>query len=263
MSRLGWAVTLGVVLAVAAGFLVTRFFAGPDSFQPRQVSPLPDTGLAPRSHHTAVWTGTQMIIWGGTAEPTETRITPLFDGAAYNPSTGKWRRISPSPKRPPRLDARAAAVPGHVAIASGSAILLYDVSTDRWRTFATKGPVYDVTAADERIVATGLERDGHVELTILDPREDGEGVAEDLGGFRTRGRLTSLGAVFDGTDEIRILAVEVDRNNTDHRCGASITVWTGVSLLVWGGTSCCDRPSGGRSRRDRFVVAVHRCALRR
>ena len=49
------------------------------------------TGGAPsmRSAHTAVWTGSEMIIWGG-----HRSSTYFNDGARYNPVTGTWTPMS-------------------------------------------------------------------------------------------------------------------------------------------------------------------------
>ena len=44
---------------------------------------------SPRSGHTAVWTGTEMIVWGGSDS------TNLWDtGGRYNPATDSWRATS-------------------------------------------------------------------------------------------------------------------------------------------------------------------------
>ncbi len=49
-----------------------------------------------RQFHTAVWTGNQMIVWGGPASD------PLNTGGAYEPATDTWRPTSqvdaPSPQ---------------------------------------------------------------------------------------------------------------------------------------------------------------------
>jgi hypothetical protein len=52
----------------------------------------PTAPLAGRERHVAVWTGSEMIIWGGV---NSTGV--LHDGAALNPSTGKWRQIPDAP----------------------------------------------------------------------------------------------------------------------------------------------------------------------
>ncbi len=53
---------------------------------------------SPRSGHAAVWTGTEMLIWGGGALPTPSQVgSALVDGAAYNPTTDTWRPIRSAP----------------------------------------------------------------------------------------------------------------------------------------------------------------------
>jgi len=49
---------------------------------------LPD----PRSGHTAIWTGSEMIIWGGFSSGSEP--VTYNDGFRYNPITDAWRPIS-------------------------------------------------------------------------------------------------------------------------------------------------------------------------
>jgi len=41
-----------------------------------------------RHYHTAVWSGTEMIIWGGSSGS-----TALSDGARYNPTGNTWTAI--------------------------------------------------------------------------------------------------------------------------------------------------------------------------
>jgi hypothetical protein len=41
--------------------------------------------------HTAVWTGSKMIIWGGTDT-----TAPLGDGAAFDPVAGTWAQVAPA-----------------------------------------------------------------------------------------------------------------------------------------------------------------------
>jgi hypothetical protein len=103
----------------------------------RKWHPIPSAPLAGRERHVAVWTGSEMIVWGG-----ENSTGVLRDGAALSPSTDKWRVIADAPftlREPlavwtgvevlvvgteftpnatPRQRERAAA---------------YDPATDRWR----------------------------------------------------------------------------------------------------------------------------------
>ncbi len=59
---------------------------------------LPAAPLAARDGAASVWTGTELIIWGGTlnANP-DVPVRDARDGAAYNPVTNRWRRLPPSP----------------------------------------------------------------------------------------------------------------------------------------------------------------------
>jgi hypothetical protein len=43
---------------------------------------------APLTHHTAVWTGSEMIVWGGF-------VSPKDSGARYDPATDTWSALAP------------------------------------------------------------------------------------------------------------------------------------------------------------------------
>ena len=62
-------------------------------------SRLAPSPLAPRGRHVAVWTGEEMIVWGG-SKPVpprrKERERPLFDGAAYDRERDAWRRLAPA-----------------------------------------------------------------------------------------------------------------------------------------------------------------------
>jgi len=63
-------------------------FAGctEDTWTPTSLTDAP----FPRASHTAVWTGSEMIIWGGGAD----NSTYLNTGARYNPGTDSWTATS-------------------------------------------------------------------------------------------------------------------------------------------------------------------------
>jgi hypothetical protein len=58
----------------------------------RRILPGP---LAGRFRHSAVWTGAEMIVFGG-----RDRRGTRSDGAALDPRSGRWRRIASSPLSP-------------------------------------------------------------------------------------------------------------------------------------------------------------------
>lgn len=94
-----------------------------------------------RSEHTAVWTGTKLIVWGGV-----NGSSLLGDGATYDPVTDLWQPLpatdAPSPRR------------SHTAVWTGDEMLIlggetatgatatgaaYSPATGRWRGLPTAG----------------------------------------------------------------------------------------------------------------------------
>ena len=52
--------------------------------------------LRPRSFATVVWTGSQLVVWGGDAN-TGDHLVPVSDGAVWDEATGTWHAMAPSP----------------------------------------------------------------------------------------------------------------------------------------------------------------------
>jgi hypothetical protein len=105
-----------------------------DTWTPTTTTNAPDA----RSDHTAVWTGSEMIVWGGSAGP------PYFNtGGRYNPSTDSWTATSTSSAPAGRLF--------HTAIWTGSEMIVwggfngsfldtggrYNPNNDSWTTTST------------------------------------------------------------------------------------------------------------------------------
>jgi len=115
------------------------------------------TSLAGRYNHTAVWTGTDMIVWGGYSG------SYYADGAAYALSSNSWRTL-PTPSAP-------TARYWHTAVWTGTEMLVwggygstypyslntggaYDPSLDRWSSL----PATSLTARHgHSAVWTGTE----------------------------------------------------------------------------------------------------------
>ena len=61
---------------------------------------LPSSGLSSRLGEVVVWTGHELIVWGGRSPGTTTSGIPgdvLADGARLDPVTGVWRRLAAAP----------------------------------------------------------------------------------------------------------------------------------------------------------------------
>ena len=117
-----------------------RYFADGAVYSPATNSwaaMAPVAGLAPRDTFGAVWTGEQLVVWGGYGRGTACSPCLYSDGAAYDLDTDSWTPISPSP-----LSGRG----GHLAVWTGREMLvwggfdgaeqadgaLYSPHTDSW-----------------------------------------------------------------------------------------------------------------------------------
>ena len=104
-------------------------------FDPRADSwrELPPAPLSARSASAAVWTGREVLIWGGMG-PKETG-EGFGDGAAYDPAQDSWRMLPPAPLSP--------RVPfGAVAVWTGREMIVWG-STLRQERVALDGAAYD------------------------------------------------------------------------------------------------------------------------
>lgn len=104
------------------------------------VAPLPAAPISSRIGPAAVWTGSEMVIWGGSTLLEPSGTAPLDDGAAFDLASGVWRPIAPAPIR---AGSDAASVwTGNEMIVwggsnsgeSSSTGAAYDPSSDTWRT---------------------------------------------------------------------------------------------------------------------------------
>lgn len=172
-----------------------------------------------RASHTAVWTGTEMIIWGGAGTASYST-----DHARYNLAAGTWAAVS--------ANSAPAKRSGHVAVWNGKRMLVfsglnstgllgltdaggaYDPVADAWTALPTPGlpePRRFATAVwtgTEMLVWGGLG--DSVELA------SGGRLACDANGIPTTwSAMSTVGA-------------------PSARTGHS-AVWTGSKLIIWGG----------------------------
>src|SRR5208283_4469707 len=54
----------------------------------------PMTPLAGRTRQSAIWTGAEMIIWGGSSSDCPGQSQTCGDGAEYNPLSDSWNLLS-------------------------------------------------------------------------------------------------------------------------------------------------------------------------
>lgn len=100
-------------------------------------SRLPSAPIASRRSAVGLWTGHQMVIWGGASGRDGTVLHA--DGAAYDPATKTWTSLPPGP-----LSARAQAA----SVWTGKSVFIWGGSIDPDGKPATDGALY--TPADHR-----------------------------------------------------------------------------------------------------------------
>ncbi len=178
-----------------------------------------------RYGHTAVWTGSEMIVWGGSYGYFSFRNT----GARYNPSTNSWSATS--------VTNAPTARSGHTAVWTGSEMIIwggldgpfsatntggrYNPTTDSWIATSTKNApaVRNLHAA----VWTGSE--------MIIWGGDGAGY------LNTGGKYNPSTDAWIATSTTNAPAGRYDPT----------AVWTGSEMIVWGGTNgFTDFNTGGR-----------------
>lgn len=90
----------------------------------------------PRLSHSAIWNGTELIVWGGVGIGVDPLRSPLDTGARYDPSTDTWSPISIINAPVARFE--------HHAVYDGQRMIVWGGHSDT-RTTATfaDGAIYD------------------------------------------------------------------------------------------------------------------------
>jgi N-acetylneuraminic acid mutarotase len=209
------------------------------------------TSIAPsleRLFHSAVWTGTEMIIWGGSNS-----VGLLQDGGRYRPATNSWARMTEI-GAPERRAQHAAVWTGAEMIVwsgAGQQVLFnggrYEPVSDTWRSMSSAGatavgPVL-WTGSEMLVFGQGAAR--------YDPASDSwrpisappmllglSGHSIVWTGTRMivwggeRSGLLNAGAAYDpAADTWEVLNAN---GSPSPRRGHS-GIWTGSEMLIWGG----------------------------
>jgi N-acetylneuraminic acid mutarotase len=191
-----------------------RYNPSADSWTATSTSNAPSA----RGYHTAVWTGSEMIIWGGTGPPCNPYCSFFNTGGRYNPSTDTWTATS-------TINAPTARV-YHTAVWADSEMIIwgggingsntggrYNPSTDSWIATSTSNAPsarYSHTAiwtGSEMIVWGGL-----------------------FSYLKTGGRYNPRADSWTNTNII---------NAPTGRSGHT-AVWTGSEMIIWGGIGLCN-----------------------
>jgi RNA polymerase sigma factor (sigma-70 family) len=189
-------------------------------------TPLPANGApTARSQMGAVWTGTEMLIWGGTGEGWEVEA----NGARYNPRTDAWQPLAAQGAPEPRMEPSAVWTGSEMIVWGG---IHYSSDQTTFTTFATGGrydPARDVWTPLP-VPGAPSARTGHTavwtgrEMIVW-------GGHEDIEFLETGARFNVAANAWTPTTLSNVPA---------HRMG-HCAVWTGSEMIVWGGQASPDR----------------------
>ncbi|MFN7967338.1 MAG: hypothetical protein U0V87_16800 [Acidobacteriota bacterium] len=193
---------------------------------------------APRARyiHTAVWTGQEMIVWGGYGVRRGEPMPELLDtGGRYSPTTSSWTGTTSMVGQPTSRG-------NHSAVWAGSRMIVwggedttrqfgtggvYDPSTNSWTSMTTSGA--PLPRRDQTAVWTGQE------MLIW----GGYGVLP----WGEPGYLSAGGRYKLATDSW----LPINNGTAPEPRHTPFSAWTGNQLVIWGGERWLDYvQSGGR-----------------
>jgi len=184
---------------------------------------LPEAPIASRDWHSAVWTGDELIIWGGERSTSNGEsVEYMNDGAAFNPISGTWRQLAPSP-----LAGRWQ----HTAVWTGEVMIIWGgAASDGTGDALADGAVYDPATDSWFPLPPGplVARGGHTAFWT------DQGMLIWGGEVRTSGSSWAQfadGAIFDPTSASWTPIVPASVTGTRD---ATPSVWTGDQLIYWG-----------------------------
>ena len=196
------------------------YFPATNTWTPLNTSGAP----AGRGSHTAVWTGSEMIVWGGTGTLT------YNDGARYHPQTDTWTPVNAAGAPVDRFS--------HTAVWTGTRMIVwggqnfdgyldsggsYDPGTNLWSAVSTAGAplgrwLHSAVWTGSQMIVWG----GH------------NGLAGDYLG--DGGRYDPAANAWSAISTTGAPAARLSHT----------AVWTGSDMIVWGGTDGAALQNGRR-----------------
>ena len=163
-----------------------------------------------RYRHTAIWTGSEMIVWGGQVQGY------LDSGARYDPATDSWTGMS----------RRGAPIPraGHVAVWSGDRMIVWTgTNGNRLNSGGRYDPVTDTWTSTSLIDAPSPRESTTAVWT---------GTEMIVWGGTSNGALDSGGRY----DPVANTWAPTSMVDAPQARSAHTAVWNGSEMLVWGGS---------------------------
>ena len=188
-----------------------RYDPAANTWTPTTLANAPDR----RRYHSSVWTGSEMIVWGGNSDIPGNGAALVNTGGRYNPNTDSW--VATSTTNAP------SARNFHTAVWTGSEMIVwgggyyaagntggkYDPATDSWTATSTVGTA---PRAGHSGIWTGKE------MIVW-------------GGYNGSTDVNTGARYTPNTDTWTATSLF----NAPEGRGAHSTIWTGDEMIVWGG----------------------------
>ena len=177
----------------------------------------PDDGPVERHSHTAVWTGAEMIIWGGYAPAFGGGVAAVNTGARYNPATDSWTNTS--------LTAAPSSRTNHTSIWTGTEMVIWGGTANGTSGLANGGRYNPVTDSWATVATAFAPAARYNHAAVF-----GNGKMLVWGG--TNGGLVTQGGKYDPATN-----TWEDITTTGQASPRRLhtAVWTGSNMIIWGG----------------------------
>lgn len=169
-----------------------------------------------RASHTAIWTGTEMIVWGGYAPN-----SAMNTGGKYNPTSNAWATTSIGANVPSARERHSAVwtgtqmiIWGGIDIASFNTGGKYTPGTDTWTTTSV-GANVPASRAGHSAVWTGSK------MLVW----GGDAISTKYGD----------GGNYDPAADTWLPIIQGLNVPTPRKL--STTIWTGTEMIIWGGST--------------------------
>jgi N-acetylneuraminic acid mutarotase len=177
-----------------------------------------------RQYHTAVWTGSEMIVWGGSNQ----EGIYLNTGGRYNPSTNSWTNISLA--NAPEIRHQ------HTAVWTGTEVIIWGGLTSS-QSFTNTGSKYNPATNTWTTISISnapTARYGHTAIWS----------GTDMivwGGYDGTSYVNS-GSKYDPLSDswVSLSTTSAPVGRSGHS-----EVWTGTEMIIWGGSNVSGALSSG------------------
>jgi N-acetylneuraminic acid mutarotase len=188
--------------------------------------PVSDDGAPARRYfHTAVWSGSEMIVWGGVSAG-----AGLNTGGRYNPASDSWQPTAITAMTP-------SGVFGHTAVWTGSRMIVWGGSL--YATNVSAGGRYDPST--DSWLPTSL--DANVPAPRLAHTAVWTGTEMIVWGGEDQAPLDSGARYNPAANAWTTIPI---RQDTPSARSGHTAIWTGAEMIVWGGDDGAPLNSGGR-----------------